>query len=151
MILFFKAATKSLETLNIGHNNITNDGIHRLKDGLMQNKTLLRIGLQATKISCEGGCPLQYINRLFKSLQQPVSNYDQGRPPPPALMKHSPLFQNFTACSEVKFLDDNFFPKKFFIYPKFLMTFLSDFFTQFLRLPYLPQFIMYSKFFLPLP
>ena len=45
---------KSLETINLGHNNITNEGIHRLKDGLLQNKSLLRIGLQSAKLSCEG-------------------------------------------------------------------------------------------------
>lgn len=46
--------TRSLETLNLGHNNITNEGIHRLKEGLLQNKSLLRVGLQAAKLSCEG-------------------------------------------------------------------------------------------------
>jgi len=45
---------KSLETINLGHNNITNEGIHRLKDGLLQNRSLLRIGLQSAKLSCEG-------------------------------------------------------------------------------------------------
>jgi len=45
---------KSLETVNLGHNNITNEGIHRLKDGLLLNKSLLRIGLQSAKLSCEG-------------------------------------------------------------------------------------------------
>jgi hypothetical protein len=46
--------TRCLETLNLGHNSLTTEGIHRLKDGLLQNKSLLRIGLQAAKISCEG-------------------------------------------------------------------------------------------------
>lgn len=46
--------TKCLETLNLGHNTLTTEGIHRLKDGLLQNKSLLRIGLQASKITCEG-------------------------------------------------------------------------------------------------
>ena len=45
---------RSVETINLGHNNITNEGIHRLKDGLLQNKSLLRIGLQSAKLSCEG-------------------------------------------------------------------------------------------------
>jgi len=45
---------KSVETINLGHNNITNEGIHRLKEGLLQNKSLLRIGLQSSKLSCEG-------------------------------------------------------------------------------------------------
>ncbi len=54
ILLPFQTSTQSLETLNLGHNNITNEGVHRLKDGLLQNKSLLRIGLQAAKISCEG-------------------------------------------------------------------------------------------------
>ena len=49
-----QTSTKSIETLNIGHNNITNEGIHRLKEGLLHNKSLLRIGLQAAKVTCEG-------------------------------------------------------------------------------------------------
>jgi len=49
-----QAFTQSLETLNLGHNNLTNEGMHRLKDGLLQNQSLLRFGLQSTKISCEG-------------------------------------------------------------------------------------------------
>ena len=47
-------STKSLETLNLGHNNLTNEGIHRLKEGLLQNKSLLRVGIQACKVTCEG-------------------------------------------------------------------------------------------------
>ncbi len=51
---YFQSSTQSLETINLGHNNITNEGIHRMKEGLILNKSLLRIGLQAAKISCEG-------------------------------------------------------------------------------------------------
>jgi len=51
---------RSLETINLGHNNITNEGIHRLKDGLLQNKSLLRIGLQSAKLSCEGNNTLMH-------------------------------------------------------------------------------------------
>ena len=43
-----------METVNIGHNTITNEGVHLLKDGLLKTCTLLRLGLQGTKISDEG-------------------------------------------------------------------------------------------------
>lgn len=49
-----QSSTHNLETLNLGHNNITNEGIHLLKEGLLVSKSLLRLGLQGTKISCEG-------------------------------------------------------------------------------------------------
>lgn len=69
--LSVKINTKSLETINLGHNNITNEGIHRLKDGLLQNKSLLRIGLQAAKISCEG----MAVIISFYFLSGSVNNY----------------------------------------------------------------------------
>ena len=57
----FQTSTKSLETINIGHNNITNEGIHFLKEGLLQNKSLLRLGLQGTKVTCEGMNTKTYV------------------------------------------------------------------------------------------
>ena len=41
---------KNLETLNLGYNNITNEGVHRLKDGLLKNRSVLRLGMQCTKV-----------------------------------------------------------------------------------------------------
>lgn len=46
--------TQSLETLNLGHNSIGNEGVHKLKDGLIANRSVLRLGLASTKLSCEG-------------------------------------------------------------------------------------------------
>ena len=46
--------TDSLETLNLGHNPITNEGIHLVKDGLLKSKSLLKLGLSGTKVTCEG-------------------------------------------------------------------------------------------------
>ena len=43
-------AVKNLETLNLGYNNITNEGVHRLKDGLLKNRSILRLGMQSTKV-----------------------------------------------------------------------------------------------------
>lgn len=46
--------TQSLETLNLGHNSVGNEGVHKLKDGLISNRSVLRLGLASTKLSCEG-------------------------------------------------------------------------------------------------
>lgn len=46
--------TQSLETLNLGHNSVSNEGVHKLKDGLIANRSVLRLGLASTKLSCEG-------------------------------------------------------------------------------------------------
>ncbi|XP_039526930.1 protein phosphatase 1 regulatory subunit 37 [Pimephales promelas] len=45
---------KTLETLNLGKNNLENRGIHTLKESLMINRSLLQLGLAATGITCEG-------------------------------------------------------------------------------------------------
>lgn len=53
--LLFQPCTQSLETLNLGHNSVGNEGVHKLKDGLIANRSVLRLGLASTKLSCEGG------------------------------------------------------------------------------------------------
>ncbi|KAA0714772.1 Protein phosphatase 1 regulatory subunit 37 [Triplophysa tibetana] len=50
----YMAAALSLETLNLGHNAVGNEGVHKLKDGLIANRSILRLGLASTKVSCEG-------------------------------------------------------------------------------------------------
>lgn len=52
--LLLKPFTQSLETLNLGHNAVGNEGVHKLKDGLVANRSILRLGLASTKLSCEG-------------------------------------------------------------------------------------------------
>ena len=49
-----QGSTKCLETLNLGHNSVTNEGIHILKEGLLKSKSLMRLGLQSTRLTCEG-------------------------------------------------------------------------------------------------
>nr|XP_015205595.1 PREDICTED: protein phosphatase 1 regulatory subunit 37-like isoform X2 [Lepisosteus oculatus] len=44
----------TLETLNLGHNNIQDKGIQELKEGLIANRSLLQLGLAYTGITCEG-------------------------------------------------------------------------------------------------
>lgn len=46
--------THSLETLNLGHNPIGNEGVRNLKNGLIGNRSVLRLGLTSTKLTCEG-------------------------------------------------------------------------------------------------
>ena len=46
---------QSLETLNLGHNPIGNEGVRNLKTGLIGNRSVLRLGLASTKLTCEGG------------------------------------------------------------------------------------------------
>lgn len=46
--------TQSLETLNLGHNPIGNEGVRNLKNGLISNRSVLRLGLTSTKLTCEG-------------------------------------------------------------------------------------------------
>jgi len=57
LILYFhinQSTAVHLETLNLGHNPITNEGIHILKDGLLKAKGILKLGLSGAKVSCEG-------------------------------------------------------------------------------------------------
>jgi protein phosphatase 1 regulatory subunit 37 len=50
----FKSITQNIQTLNIGHNRLGNDGIRVLQSGLLKNRSLLRLGLLNTKITAEG-------------------------------------------------------------------------------------------------
>lgn len=55
MILFlFQRSSKSLCILNVGQNELRDDGILELKEAMQQNRTLLRLGIQATQITCQG-------------------------------------------------------------------------------------------------
>ncbi|KAM3911585.1 protein phosphatase 1 regulatory subunit 37 [Leptodactylus fuscus] len=46
--------TMTLETLNLGHNAIGNEGVRHLKNGLIGNRSVLRLGLACAKLTCEG-------------------------------------------------------------------------------------------------
>ncbi|KAK7870849.1 hypothetical protein R5R35_014432 [Gryllus longicercus] len=52
------ARSTSLEILNVGHNVLTNECLHVMKDSLQQNRTLLRLGMQSTHLTCEGAIAL---------------------------------------------------------------------------------------------
>ncbi|XP_034248937.1 protein phosphatase 1 regulatory subunit 37 [Thrips palmi] len=61
---------RSLEMLNIGHNVLTSDVVHSMKDSLQQNKTLLRLGMQSTHLSCEGAIALAEVIEDNKVIQR---------------------------------------------------------------------------------
>ncbi|XP_073497515.1 protein phosphatase 1 regulatory subunit 37 [Phyllobates terribilis] len=46
--------TQTLETLNLGHNAVGNEGVRHLKNGLIGNRSVLRLGLACAKLTCEG-------------------------------------------------------------------------------------------------
>lgn len=46
--------SKTLETLNVGHNTLSSECLHVIKEPLQQNRSLLRLGMQSTHLSCEG-------------------------------------------------------------------------------------------------
>jgi hypothetical protein len=50
----FQPVLKTLETLNLGENNLQNRGIHTLRESLMMNHSLLQLGLEHTHFTCEG-------------------------------------------------------------------------------------------------
>ncbi|XP_033607149.1 uncharacterized protein LOC111863928 isoform X3 [Cryptotermes secundus] len=52
------ARSKTLETLNIGQNKLTNECLLVMKNSLQQNRTLLQLGMQSTHLSCEGAIAL---------------------------------------------------------------------------------------------
>ena len=56
--VFVQARSQSLEMLNIGHNSLTNECLHVIKDSLQQNRTLLQLGMQSTHLTCEGAIAL---------------------------------------------------------------------------------------------
>jgi protein phosphatase 1 regulatory subunit 37 len=52
---------KGLEMLNVGHNDLGNEFLFEMKESLLANRTLLRLGIQATRISSQGAIALAEI------------------------------------------------------------------------------------------
>ncbi|XP_054271135.1 protein phosphatase 1 regulatory subunit 37 isoform X2 [Macrosteles quadrilineatus] len=55
------AGVPSLETVNIGQNVLSNEVLQTTKQALQQNRSLLRLGMQSTHLSCEGAVALAEI------------------------------------------------------------------------------------------
>lgn len=49
-----QAECKNLHTINVGYNNLTDNVLPRLKEGLMATKSLEGLGLQSTLLTCTG-------------------------------------------------------------------------------------------------
>lgn len=54
MRLFSQPVLKVLRVLDLGENDIGNDGIQVIREPLMMNRTLLQLGLAKANITCEG-------------------------------------------------------------------------------------------------
>lgn len=57
--------TRKLETLNLGSNDLNDETIFAIKEALMHNRSLRRLGLQATKLSDEGALFCKIADRNF--------------------------------------------------------------------------------------
>ncbi|XP_055337876.1 protein phosphatase 1 regulatory subunit 37-like [Paramacrobiotus metropolitanus] len=72
--------TRSLETLNMGMNDLTDDALFVIKDALMRNRSLRRLGLQSCKISNEGCIALaEYLADHPRFLRLDLRNNEQIR------------------------------------------------------------------------
>ena len=57
LLVFEQIESKSLLGLNLGMNvALTNEGVHCLKDALVRNRSLLKLGFQSCRLTCEGVC-----------------------------------------------------------------------------------------------
>ncbi|KAG8266027.1 hypothetical protein J6590_080544 [Homalodisca vitripennis] len=63
-------ASTSLETVNIGQNVLSNEVLHVNKLALQQNRTLLRLGMQSTHLTCEGAVALAEIIADNRTIQR---------------------------------------------------------------------------------
>ncbi|XP_017880088.1 protein phosphatase 1 regulatory subunit 37 [Ceratina calcarata] len=61
---------KTLETLNIGKNLLTDDTLVAIKDALKKNRVLLQLGMQSTDLTCDGVITLSDIIETNQVLQR---------------------------------------------------------------------------------
>ncbi|XP_029178207.1 uncharacterized protein LOC114945991 [Nylanderia fulva] len=64
------ALSKTLETLNIGQNMLTDETLRVVNDSLKQNRVLLQLGMQSTELTCEGIITLAEIMETNQVLQR---------------------------------------------------------------------------------
>nr|XP_012148006.1 PREDICTED: putative uncharacterized protein DDB_G0282133 isoform X1 [Megachile rotundata] len=64
------ALSKTLETLNIGKNMLTDELLFAIKDALKKNRVLLQLGIQATDLTCDGIVTLSEIIEINQILQR---------------------------------------------------------------------------------
>nr|XP_033337483.1 uncharacterized protein LOC117226846 [Megalopta genalis] len=64
------AMSKTLETLNVGKNMLSDELIFAVKDALTKNRTLLQLGIQSTELTCDGVVALSEIIGTNQVLQR---------------------------------------------------------------------------------
>lgn len=64
------ALSKTLETLNIGKNMLTDELLFIIKDALKKNRVLLQLGIQSTELTCDGIVTLSEIIEINHALQR---------------------------------------------------------------------------------
>ncbi|XP_054006910.1 uncharacterized protein LOC128891449 isoform X1 [Hylaeus anthracinus] len=64
------ALSKTLETLNIGKNTLTDELLFTIKDALKKNRILLQLGIQSTELTCDGIVTLSEIIEINEVLQR---------------------------------------------------------------------------------
>ncbi|CAM1308730.1 PPP1R37 (predicted) [Pycnogonum litorale] len=71
----------SLEVFDLSENDITNDGIYHLKEGLMKNRSLVHLSLRSCNIMCEGAIAIaEFVadNTCLQSLDLRHNNIKMG-------------------------------------------------------------------------
>ncbi|KAG5322514.1 PPR37 phosphatase, partial [Pseudoatta argentina] len=63
------ALSKTLETLNIGQNMLTDETLSIVNESLKQNRVLLQLGMQSTELTCDGIITLAEIMETNQVLQ----------------------------------------------------------------------------------
>lgn len=63
-------SSKTLETLNIGKNTLTDELLFVIKDALKANRILLQLGIQSTELTCDGIITLSEIIEINQVLQR---------------------------------------------------------------------------------
>lgn len=66
---YVQALSKTLETLNIGQNMLTDETLSAVNESLKQNRVLLQLGMQSTELTCDGIIALAEIMETNQVLQ----------------------------------------------------------------------------------
>lgn len=64
-----QALSKTLETLNIGQNMLTDETLSTVNESLKKNRVLLQLGMQSTELTCDGIITLAEIMEANQVLQ----------------------------------------------------------------------------------
>lgn len=64
-----QALSKTLETLNIGQNTLTDEVLSIVHESLKNNRVLLQLGMQSTELTCDGIVTLAEIMETNQVLQ----------------------------------------------------------------------------------